>query len=72
VIKPKRAKVLPGKWVYTTKTNTDGFVITFKARWVICGNFQQKKDDREDCYAPVVSEALIKIVLSLIAIYNLR
>ncbi|KAJ5855316.1 uncharacterized protein N7529_009260 [Penicillium soppii] len=72
VLKPKRASVLPGKWVYTVKTNTYGFVNTFKARWVVCGNFQQKKDDREDCYAPMVSEALIKIVLSLIAIYNLK
>ncbi|KAJ5876478.1 uncharacterized protein N7529_002062 [Penicillium soppii] len=53
VLKPKRASILPGKWVYTVKTNTYGFVNTFKARWVVCGNFQQKKDDREDCYAPV-------------------
>jgi hypothetical protein len=71
VIKPRKAKVLRGKWVYALKSDAEGFIIEFKARWVACGSFQQKKDDKDDFYAPVVSEALIKIVFSLIAVYDL-
>ncbi|KAJ5159349.1 uncharacterized protein N7500_009000 [Penicillium coprophilum] len=68
--KPPRSKVLPGQWRFTLKTNTKDQVYGFKARWVVCGNFQDK--DGAESYAPVVSEYMIKVVLTLIAIYDLR
>ncbi|KAG0156278.1 hypothetical protein PDIDSM_3455 [Penicillium digitatum] len=45
-------------------------VYEFKARWVVCGNFQDKNDG--ETYAPVVAECMIKIVFTLIAVYGLR
>ncbi|KAJ9481045.1 hypothetical protein VN97_g12463 [Penicillium thymicola] len=36
------------------------------ARWVVCGNFQQKKEDSV-FYAPVVQNVLVKIIFTLIA-----
>ncbi|KAI2732949.1 hypothetical protein DTO013E5_10235 [Penicillium roqueforti] len=72
ILKPPKAKVLPGQWRFTVKTNTRDEVYGFKARWVVCGNFQEKSDDSSESYAPVVSETMIKIVLTLIAVYGLE
>ncbi|KAJ5458828.1 hypothetical protein N7530_010772 [Penicillium desertorum] len=59
-----------GQWRFTVKTNTKDEVYGFKARWVVCGNFQDKDDG--ETYAPVVAECMIKIVFTLIAIYGLK
>ncbi|KAJ5462342.1 hypothetical protein N7530_010547 [Penicillium desertorum] len=70
ILKPPKAKILPGQWRFTVKTNTKDEVYGFKARWVVCGNFQDKDDG--ETYAPVVAECMIKIVFTLIAIYGLK
>lgn len=70
ILKPSKAKVLPGQWRFTVKSNTRDEVYDFKARWVVCGNFQDKNDG--ETYAPVVAECMIKIVLTLIAVYGLK
>lgn len=69
-LKPPKAKILPGQWRLTVKCNTRDEVYDFKARWVVCGNFQDKNDG--ETYAPVVAECMIKIVFTLIAVYGLR
>ncbi|OQD81090.1 hypothetical protein PENSOL_c230G10922, partial [Penicillium solitum] len=53
-LKPSKAKVLPGQWRFTVKSNTRDEVYDFKARWVVYGNFQDKND--RETYAPVVAE----------------
>jgi hypothetical protein len=70
ILKPPKAKILPGQWRFTVKTNTRDEVYGFKARWVVCGNFQDK--DGGETYAPVVAECMIKIVFTLIAVYGLK
>ena len=35
---PKGTSILPGKWVYDLKSDSDGYVLEFRARWVVCGN----------------------------------
>jgi hypothetical protein len=70
ILKPLKAKILPGQWRFTVKTNTRDEVYGFKARWVVCGNFQEK--DGGETYAPVVAECMIKIVFTLIAVYGLK
>ncbi|KAG0157502.1 hypothetical protein PDIDSM_4687 [Penicillium digitatum] len=46
ILKPPKAKILPGQWRFTVKSNTRDEVYEFKARWVVCGNFQDKNDGK--------------------------
>ncbi|EED11570.1 hypothetical protein TSTA_008660 [Talaromyces stipitatus ATCC 10500] len=63
VPKPKNsAKILPGKWVYDVKADDESNVTEFRARWVVCGNFEVK--DNENNYSPVVSDVGVKIFLT--------
>jgi hypothetical protein len=39
IIKPMKAKVLPGQWRFELKKDANNYIIRFKARWVVCGNF---------------------------------
>jgi Reverse transcriptase (RNA-dependent DNA polymerase). len=64
-------KILPGKWVYDLKLDADGYIEGYRARWVVCGNYQQDGIDFEKCYSPVVSEAAVKIFLTLVAVKDL-
>ena len=68
---PKDVKLLPGKWVFDTKTDTDNFITEWRARWVVCGNRQRPEKDFDTTYAPVVTESATKLVLSAIAIMGL-
>jgi len=38
VDRPSNARILPGKWVYDVKAESDGYVAEFRARWVVCGS----------------------------------
>lgn len=67
----KVTRILPGKWVYTFKTDKDNYITTYKARWVVYGNFQQPGHDFDATYSPVISEVGVKLVLSLISIKKL-
>ena len=64
---PPGVSILPGKWVFDLKIDNDGFVTGFRARWVVCGNFQRPGIHDEDKYAPVITDASIKIVFTRIA-----
>ncbi|OQE65453.1 hypothetical protein PENNAL_c0208G09362 [Penicillium nalgiovense] len=66
VRKPPGITPLPSQWVYDLKVTKDNEVYGFKARWVVCGNFQMKKEDSV-FYAPVVQNTLVKIVFTIIA-----
>ncbi|KAI2787042.1 hypothetical protein POX_f07397 [Penicillium oxalicum] len=62
---PKGTKILPGKWVYDIKQDTEGYVLEFRARWVVCGNRQSPGVDfqPDERYAPVVSDASANCLL---------
>jgi len=72
--KPEGIQVLPGKWVYDVKSDENNIVVEFRARWVVCGNFQSKRpgqSDDDQKYAPVISDASIKLIFTKIAKLNL-
>jgi Reverse transcriptase (RNA-dependent DNA polymerase) len=58
-------KILPGKWVFDLKSDAEGNILEYRARWVVCGNFQEK--NKSDRYAPVASDASVKIFLAKVA-----
>ena len=67
---PKGTKILPGKQVYDLKQDSEGYILEFRARQVICGNRQTPSVDfqPDERYAPVASDAAAKLVISMAAI----
>lgn len=65
-------KLLPGKWVFDTKSDANNFITDWRARWVVCGNYQRPGRDFDDTYAPVVTETATKLALSSIAMLGLH
>ena len=41
-------KLLPGKWVFDTKSDANNFITDWRARWVVCGNYQRPGHDFDD------------------------
>ena len=69
VQKPKKpTQILPGKWVYDLKTDNNDNILEFRARWVVCGNFQRKTT--ENPWSPVVNDISLKLFLIYCAKYN--
>jgi Reverse transcriptase (RNA-dependent DNA polymerase) len=64
-------RILPGKWIFDLKADADDFILEYRARWVVCGNFQEQ-DDSQQHYAPVATEAGIKMMLTKIALADLE
>jgi reverse transcriptase-like protein len=67
---PPGTSILPGKWVYDLKKDSDGYVLEFRARWVVCGNRQMPGVDfqPDERYSPVVADASAKLFLTLAAL----
>ncbi|EDN03377.1 predicted protein [Histoplasma mississippiense (nom. inval.)] len=53
--------VLRGQWVFDKKFNNMGKVVRYKARWVVCGNYQQKGVNYSKTFAPVVSASTSRL-----------
>lgn len=71
VPRPKDStQILPGKLVYDTKSEPDGTITEYRARWVVCGNFQKKSTN--DTWSPVVGDMSMKLFLSLCAALGLK
>ena len=56
-------KVLPSKWVFDEKVDLVTGNTTARARWVVCGNFDQGSWNSQDLYAAVVNSVTIKVFL---------
>lgn len=64
--------ILPTKWVYDEKTDLDTATATARARWVVCGNFEQGSWNSQDLYAAVVNSVSVKIFFALVAVLGLE
>ncbi|KAL2125739.1 hypothetical protein VTI74DRAFT_2940 [Chaetomium olivicolor] len=71
---PKRQgmTVLPSKWVFDEKVDPDTGTTTPRARWVVCGNFDQGSWDAQDVYAAVVNSVTVKTFFALVAVKDLE
>lgn len=72
VPRPPQSRLLPGKWVYDLKINSDNDIQAFRARWVICGNRQRPGMDFDQTLSPVASEATVKLFLTAVALHDLK
>jgi hypothetical protein len=65
-------KVLPSKWVYDEKTDPKTGITTPRARWVVCGNFDQGSWNSQDLYAAVVNSVTVRTFFALVAVLDLE
>ena len=70
VSRPPGVKPLHSKWVFKTKTNSDGTIERFKARLVACGNEQEKGVNYDNTFAPVLDMATASFILAMGAIWG--
>ena len=64
--------VIRGRWVFTIKTDVDGRPCRFKARWVARGFTQRPGIDYEETYAAVTRPLSLKVIMALVAHYDLE
>ena len=64
--------VIRGRWVFTIKRDVDGHPCRFKARWVARGFTQRPGLDYEETYASVTKPVSLKVIMALIAHYDLE
>ena len=69
---PKGERILPGRWVLVHKLGPIGEIVSYKARWVAKGFAQQHGLDYDLTYAAVVKSMSWRIILALVAMYNLE
>lgn len=60
------------KWVFKTKTDASGNIERYKARLVAKGFTQRKGIDYTDTFSPVSSKDSLRIIMALVAHYNLE
>nr|GEW22845.1 putative zinc finger, CCHC-type [Tanacetum cinerariifolium] len=69
---PKGAKLVGCKWVYKTKLEPNGNVERYKALLVAKGYTQKEGIDYKDTFSPVSRKDSLRIVMSLVAHFNLE
>ena len=68
----KGRKVFGCKWVYKLKKGVDDKVERYKARLVAKGYSQKEGLDFHEVFSPVMKLVFIRIVLSLVSLFNLK
>jgi hypothetical protein len=69
---PKDALPIKTMWVYSVKTDHQGYVIRFKARIVALGNYQRPGVDFRETFAPVARMSSFRLLLALAARLGLK
>jgi hypothetical protein len=72
VAKRKGMTVLPSKWVFDEKKDPTTGITTPRARWVVCGNFDQGSWSVQDVYAAVVNSVTVRTFFTLVAVQDLE
>ena len=67
-----RAKALPIKQVFIYKFDENNVLFRWKARLVLCGDKQRLGIDYGDMFASVVQPSMFKLLMALVAVYNLE
>lgn len=70
VEKPKDAKILGCRWVYTIKNNDQGKPERYKARLVAQGFRQIKGESYDEVFSPVVNFSIIRFFFTLLVSLN--
>lgn len=63
VKRPMNKQVLPLSWLYKVKYTTDGQIERYKARLIVQGHLQHKKEN-EEVFAPVLHELSLKSLIA--------
>jgi hypothetical protein len=69
---PKGAKTVGYKWIYKTKCDSKGNIERYKARLVAKGFTQREGIDYNETFSPVSYKDSFRIVMALVAHYNLE
>lgn len=64
--------IVAGRWVFTLKADSEGRPTLFKARWVARGFTQRFGIDYDETYASVTKPATVKIMLALVAKFDME
>ncbi|CAL9020515.1 unnamed protein product, partial [Prunus brigantina] len=64
--------ILPNKWVFRIKRNSDGSIQRYKARLVANGFHQQEGLDYGETFSPVVNHSTIRLILALSVYWMFR
>jgi len=62
---PKGQKPLGGRWVYTTKTDSKGNIVRYKARWVAQGYAQVLGIDYLETFSTTIRPETYRLFLAL-------
>ncbi|EAQ82905.1 hypothetical protein CHGG_11081 [Chaetomium globosum CBS 148.51] len=72
VDRPPGANVLPGKWVFDQKFDDQSNWVRNRARWVVCGNFENGDYQPYEVYSAVVHASTVRIFFNLVAALDLE
>ncbi|GJS13843.1 retrotransposon protein, putative, ty1-copia subclass [Tanacetum coccineum] len=67
---PPNGKTVGSKWLFKKKTNMDGVVHTFKARFVAKGFTQTYGVDYEEIFSPIAYIRAIRILIAITTFYD--
>jgi hypothetical protein len=65
-------EVIPAQWVWAYKGDAQGYHTKDKARMVACGNKQQESIWYREVYSYVVRTTTLRVLLALVAYFNLE
>ena len=62
---PEGKNLIPTKWVFDYKRDSEGSVTDHKARWVAKGFYQNPGIDYGDTYAPTMQDSTLRLLCSM-------